>query len=367
VITSESQPLPQDFPQDTPVIILASTNPELESLVSRLRHRHKSFFAATMGGAAYTVRRDGQFSLSVVVPIYGVEKVLPQLLDSLLGLTAPDVQILFVNDGSKDNSPQLIQAWIDINALQSTCKLINKSNGGCFSARNLGLEHASGDYTMFVDGDDVVNAHYILKLLTVALLNNVDIARGDYLPFRTDLDSPSALLYGRRLGEHSFSGPINAFTLDQPAIWTNIYRNSFLQSNSLSFPEFPRFDDLPFHLKSSYLAQKTVKCSYPVYYYRQGRDGQDIAITDNRLAIVRDVYKWTLREIPGQSRWLKINLYSMFATYKWVLSKLEVRLKFPFAFRAVKDIASLMLRIGIDELFINSLIRTRIFSRIFSW
>ena len=93
--------------------------------------------------------------VSVIVPIYNVEKYLKKCLDSLVNQTLDDIEIILVNDGSKDNSKQIAEKFA--NDYPNKIIYLEKENGGLSSARNYGLKHAKGDYISFVDSDDYVS------------------------------------------------------------------------------------------------------------------------------------------------------------------------------------------------------------------
>ena len=90
--------------------------------------------------------------VSVIVPVYNVEKYIDKCLDSLVNQTLKDIEIIVVNDGSPDDSQQVIDMYVK--KYPKKIKSYIKENGGQGSARNLGLEHAKGEYISFVDSDD---------------------------------------------------------------------------------------------------------------------------------------------------------------------------------------------------------------------
>ena len=89
--------------------------------------------------------------VSVVVPIYNVENYLDKCVNSIVNQTYGELEIILVDDGSKDNSSKICDEWKE---KDSRIKVIHKENGGLSSARNAGLEVATGEYIMFEDSDD---------------------------------------------------------------------------------------------------------------------------------------------------------------------------------------------------------------------
>ena len=111
-------------------------------------------------------------AISIIVPIYKVERTLRRALDSILAQTFTNFELILVNDGSPDNCPTICKEYA---AKDPRIKLINKENGGLSSARNAGLAIAEGKYTIFNDPDDYVDAEGLDKLYATAIKENADI------------------------------------------------------------------------------------------------------------------------------------------------------------------------------------------------
>lgn len=111
--------------------------------------------------------------VSVIIPVYNVEKYLRKCLDSVIHQTLTDIEIICVNDGSTDNSPDIINEYTKKDA---RIKIINQKNSGQSIARNTGIEAAHGEFIGFVDSDDWIDKNYFEKLYNTAIKNNADIA-----------------------------------------------------------------------------------------------------------------------------------------------------------------------------------------------
>lgn len=110
---------------------------------------------------------------SVIVPIYKVEKYLPDCVNSILNQTYKDFELLLVDDGSPDNCPQMCD---DFALKDSRIRVIHKKNGGLVSARNIGIKNAKGKYICYVDGDDTVDEKLLESIYKEILIkNNPDI------------------------------------------------------------------------------------------------------------------------------------------------------------------------------------------------
>ena len=115
--------------------------------------------------------REGK--ISVIIPVYKVEEYLPRCLDSVLGQTHTDLEIILIDDGSPDNSGKLCDQYA---AKDDRIKVIHKENGGVSSARNAGLDAATGDYIGFVDSDDWIEPDMYAFLLENAVAYDADIS-----------------------------------------------------------------------------------------------------------------------------------------------------------------------------------------------
>ena len=110
--------------------------------------------------------------VSVVVPVYNVEKYVEKCLNSLVNQTFKDIEIIVVNDGSKDNSLEVVKKFEN----DTRVKIISQENKGLSGARNTGIDNASGDYIAFLDSDDWVDYDFIEKLYDAIIRNDCDIA-----------------------------------------------------------------------------------------------------------------------------------------------------------------------------------------------
>src|SRR6185503_6148625 len=106
--------------------------------------------------------------------VYNVQKYLHQCVDSLVGQTFRDLEIILVNDGSKDSSPAIMEEYA---ARYPNVRCIHKPNGGCATARNAGLRAARGEYVGFVDGDDWVDTSMYQVLHDLLLMTRADLVQ----------------------------------------------------------------------------------------------------------------------------------------------------------------------------------------------
>ena len=176
-----------------------------------------------------------EYKISVVVPVYNAEKYLKRCVDSLLSQTHPKMEILLVDDGSKDSSGEICDVYGNTN---SNIKVFHKENGGSSSARNLGIRNATGDYVGFCDSDDYVEADMYESLLKAAVENG----NADIVQIQTCYHSESGeLLKGPQddSGEVGFISSEEDFRLlmlhvGDASFCTKIIRRDFLKNYAFS-------------------------------------------------------------------------------------------------------------------------------------
>ena len=126
-----------------------------------------------------------EIKVSLVIPVYNVEKYIRQCLESVIDQTLKDIEIIIVNDGTRDNSMEIVEEYIS----DERIKIINKENGGLSSARNTGILAAQGKYICFIDSDD-----FIEKTMMEELYNKIEETNSDV----TDSD---VFLYDNKIHE----------------------------------------------------------------------------------------------------------------------------------------------------------------------
>lgn len=210
------------------------------------------------------------YDISVIVPVYNVERYIKECLDSILNQTFTNIQIILVNDGSTDLSIQCIQDLVNNN---NNILLINKINGGLSSARNEGLKYATGKYISFIDSDDYIERNFLESLFYEAENNNLDIVFGNYKIFKGNefkLKQRNPILFTNQIqsGIDYLHNQLENKSY-QMEVWCNLYKKDFILSNNLKFKENLFFEDEEFNVKSLLLARKVKLIDCYGYIYRQ--------------------------------------------------------------------------------------------------
>lgn len=224
--------------------------------------------------------------ISVIVPMYNVERYLAQCVRSIQGQTLKDIEIILVDDGSPDNCGAIADQYA---REDSRITVVHRENGGLGPARNSGIEIASGEYIGFVDSDDWIEPQMFEHLYAAAKACNADIscsgfqalADGETLYVKTNpfagktLSNPEAIFQLRK----SYYGALPNKKADDPvpvAVWTNIYKKDFLFSNKIRFRNI-RSEDKFFNTDACKKAAKVVVIADSCYNYR--KDGQPSIMT----------------------------------------------------------------------------------------
>ena len=213
--------------------------------------------------------------VSVIIPVYNVEKYLGECLDSVLGQTLKDIEVLCVNDGSTDGSGGILKCYAK---KDSRLKCLEISNSGAAAARNVGLDSAKGEYAIFLDSDDWFRRAMLAKMFATARRNDCDmVLAGIARHVRTGksplVSRPSTALLnkgrpfaGREFADRLFSdggaNPVN-----------KLCRVSFLKRHGIRFQEIPRENDLAFAYLTLAKAERIMALDDAFYNYRMERAG----------------------------------------------------------------------------------------------
>lgn len=206
--------------------------------------------------------------LSVIVPIYNVQKFLKKCILSIINQTYKNLEIILVNDGSTDKSQEICESFLK---LDNRIHLINKDNGGLSDARNVGIEYATGDYIAFVDSDDYLDLMAFERMLTEMLKCDLDIISGYPIPVYengTVINNLKKREAQNKVvsGEEYLVRCIKEATMLWP-VQFSIYKRSLL--NGLEFKKGILHEDMLW-TPQVFLRAKKVECiDFEFYYYLQ--------------------------------------------------------------------------------------------------
>lgn len=278
--------------------------------------------------------------VSVIVPVYNVEKYLKRCLDSLINQTLSDIDIICINDGSKDSSLQILEQYAQ---KDSRIVIYNQENSGLSVARNTGLEHASGEYIGFVDSDDWVDLDFYEKLYNSAKNNNADIAVADFIR-----EHPNKKPKRLKLKEEKiYTTPEDKFMIckvhREGCVWNKIYRTEFIKSINLKFVPKMYYEDRDFTIRSLYFSKKLV--TTPNTYYRYFVNSKSIVnkrrnyIQDEHYIIVRQQVLQFIKEhnikVPDGLYKAEIYRYKLFGKTLFTIKE-SINSKYIFLFGKIQ-------------------------------
>lgn len=230
--------------------------------------------------------------ISVIVPVYNVEKYLEECVDSIINQTYENLEIILVDDGSKDSSPVICDNYIEKDL---RIKVVHKTNGGLSSARNTGLENATGDYIMFVDSDDI-----LLPNSCELMLNEIESKKADYIIGNYQNCDEDGQLWDKPVFDQekytNFKLNIkdykNSFYIMNSSACNKIYRKSFLDKLNIRFVEKVPAEDAIFTTHCFIFAKNVYYINDVMYIYRQ-RAGDSIStnLTFNYFKGINKAYK----------------------------------------------------------------------------
>ncbi|ASU56671.1 bifunctional glycosyltransferase/CDP-glycerol:glycerophosphate glycerophosphotransferase [Nocardiopsis dassonvillei] len=219
-------------------------------------------------------------ALSVVVPIYNVERYLDECLRSLQVQTWDDLEVVMVDDGSPDGSAAIAARYAE---QDPRFRLIQQENGGLGAARNTGIEHARGDFLTFVDSDDVIPSYAFGYHLESLRRSGSDFSSGNVHRLN-ELGTRQSPMH-RRIFRTAKTGThiTREDTLLVDRLATNkVWRRSFWDRHGMTFPVGVLHEDIPVAIPLHFLAESVDVLSAPVYLWRE-RPSDDKSITQDRL------------------------------------------------------------------------------------
>ncbi|MBD3107143.1 glycosyltransferase family 2 protein [Bacillus sp. AGMB 02131] len=236
--------------------------------------------------------------ISVIVPVYNTGMLVKECLESLFNQTYKNYEIIIVNDGSNDDSEQIILTTIE---KQNNCKYVYQENKGLSSARNTGLLHAEGEFISFVDSDDWVEKEFLEHMLYEIEKYNADICMCGYYQKRRNIVMSQIIPEYRCSNLNDESALINfyfnTFIENKYGIicCNKLYRKSLLQQSSLKFEKNREIyaEDLLFNSRLVLSADKIVEIPNTLYNYRI-REG---SITQTKKTLLETRYAELLRRI----------------------------------------------------------------------
>jgi len=246
--------------------------------------------------------------ISIIVPIYGVENYINQCADSILSQTYDNIEFIFVNDGTKDNSVNILKALIEEKyiGLKRNIKIIEKQNEGLPQARKTGLENATGDYIIHVDSDDWIEPNAVEVLAQTAQKTGADFI---YFDVYKEYGKRRREVIEKEFGFHN-KAEFAKKILNNNAhgyLCSKMVKRSVYVDNNVFFPKYGMREDIVVSLQLIYYSQSIVHEPSTLYHYRR----------NNQNSISRKAVKQRKYESV-------MNLLDLYEHYEYLKSKSPV-------------------------------------------
>lgn len=275
--------------------------------------------------------------ISIIIPVYNVEKYLSGCLDSIISQTFSDFEIICINDGSTDESLRVLQEYKN---KDNRIKIIDKQNEGSGIARNLGLSIATGEYVYFVDSDDWLEDNTVLeKIYNAAEKDVLDILIfGGYSCYtkcgklikwkgKYKLESLNRKYFKNVFGAKDIKKDIFKFP---STAWTKLYRREFLTGNDIKFQQIKVGQDQLIFFHSMILAKRIKVLNEYLYCYRKERKGSVTAVKHKKnyspVYVTRAIEE-LLKKLDKTSEYLELAIDRYFSKATSWLGRFDKDLK----------------------------------------
>lgn len=211
--------------------------------------------------------------ISIIIPVYNVQEHLNHCLNSVIKQTYTNLEIICINDGSTDNSLNILQKY---SQKDNRIKIINKQNGGLSSARNAGLKAFTGEYVFFLDSDDYIHPQTIEILYNGITSTKTQISECNYITINKKINS---FEHYDKISFKKIKNPLKAFSERKkyftPSVWKRLYSKEIIQN--MLFIENIVWEDVPFTIELYNKINELSQTYLPLYFYYQ--NGNSISNT----------------------------------------------------------------------------------------
>ncbi len=231
--------------------------------------------------------------VSVIIPVYNSEKHIDECIQSLIKQSLPEIELIFVDDGSTDNSANIIESYA---LSDSRIKIIRQNNKGISGARNVGLTFAKGTYIGFCDNDDVVDIKLFETLYQAAKINRLDIVISKTILGRDNKKIVKPAIFEtdkifdyQHIQERMIPNLLQSEDLF--AVWNKLYNADFLRKFNVRFPDNRDVEeDAAFNIRAFNNAESVLFLDYAGYHFKEHE------ISESRKFIDKDYFKYALQK-----------------------------------------------------------------------
>ncbi len=259
-------------------------------------------------------RKTGMVKVSIIVPVYNCEQYLSQCIESIINQSLQDIEIICVNDGSKDSSRDILFKYA---SNDSRIIIVDKHNRGYGHTINIGMSIARGEYLGIVESDDFIHENMYEILYDKAKQFELDVVKSNYVSVFSDSNKNEYFINNKILNEDVWyekviSGEINVTNFIIPfATWSGIYRTEFIRQNKIKHNESKgaSYQDVGFSALTTMMSQKLMYIREYLYRYRIDNAGSSVK-DSGKVYCVFDEYTWIEEYFSSRP-----NLYNKYIKY----------------------------------------------------
>lgn len=260
-----------------------------------------------------------QILVSVIVPVYNVEKYLKRCIDSICNQSYQNLEIILVDDGSVDKSGDICDRYA---RMDTRIQVIHKQNGGLSDARNVGIAVSKGAYISLIDSDDYIDQFMIEKLLQCSLKKSSDITICQYQDVYSKYTESVKKTKNKNIYEMTGRKAIEKMLVEEPTVfvvaWNKLYKSSLFKENRISYPKGYIHEDCFTTYQLFFYANKVSYIYEPLYLYMH-RDG---SIMQERTCRTEYMGVQAYEEIMQFVKEKKLHLETE-AEYRYILANLH--------------------------------------------
>lgn len=296
--------------------------------------------------------------VSIIVPTYNVEPYLAECLDSVLGQTLHDIEVICVNDGSTDGSLGILQ---DYAARDERIRVIDKPNGGYGAAMNDGLDAATGEYIGIVEPDDYVALDMYARLYEAATAHGaLDFVKADFYRFTRSSNGDMQLFYNHLSPNADDYGAVFDPSATPDALrflmntWSGIYRRDFIEAHGIRHNETPgaSFQDNGFWFQTFFFGKRAMLLAAPLYRNRRDNPNSSMSNPDKLYAMNQEYDFIRDRLSPQKEQWAlfeSAHWLHRYINYRGTLNRVSDELKHGYTLAISREFAEALEAGAIDS------------------
>ncbi len=275
--------------------------------------------------------------VSVIIPVYNVAAYLNESLKSVINQTLKEIEIICVNDGSTDTSPEILRKYT---SEDRRIRIINQKNSGYGHAMNQGLKAAKGKYIGILEPDDFAEPDMYERLFNTAEENDADLVKSNFWIYRSADDTN---IFSEPLRDKPYNTVISAekepqLAVTVPCIWSAIYRREMLEYKRIAFSETPgaSYQDTAFAFKALVCSQRTIFIKDAFLHYRTDNENSSVNSGSKVFSICDEFQSIASFLNADNERRIRFNgafQLHRFRTYIWNLNRIAPEYKGLFAMR----------------------------------